>query len=503
MHLNADVLIVGSGFGGSLTALLLDRIGLRPVLLDRGTHPRFAIGESSTPAANLILRDLARRYDLPRLEPLAKYGTWQIAYREIVCGPKRGFSYFSHIPQRRFIPNAEHANELLVAASPSQTLADTQWLRSDVDAFVVREAEAAGIPYVDRVELSVAERWPEWRLSGTRHGAPVTFTGRFLIDASGEGQFLPKALGLESDSVPLCVRSRGLFGHFTGLKPWQTLLEQNSGQIEDHPFPCDQAAVHQVLEEGWMWQLRFNNGVTSAGFALDLDRCPAPEGISPADEWNRLMEKYPSLDEQFAEARLVAPEGGLRRTGRLQRLIQHCAGENWALLPHTAGFIDPLHSTGIAQTMCGIERLLLLLQEHWNSETLSGTLQKYAETVRSETHFVDQLVRLCYQSLGRFDLLSTSSMLYFLTATTYERRRLCNELNRGAAFLCADDPQLQSIIRDASALLQEYLQSTDPQSGVCYRERIAQLIDPLNTARLCDPTARNMYHYTALPPDTQ
>src|SRR5436309_1240589 len=76
---SADVAILGAGFGGSLMALVLQRIGLRPVLIDRGTHPRFAIGESSTPIANLALGNLARRYDLPRIEPLAKYGSWKAA----------------------------------------------------------------------------------------------------------------------------------------------------------------------------------------------------------------------------------------------------------------------------------------------------------------------------------------------------------------------------------------------------------------------------------------
>ena len=74
-RLNVDVAIVGSGFGGSLTALLLSRSGLTSVLVDRASHPRFAIGESSTPNADLTLLAIAREYDLPRLAPLAKYGT--------------------------------------------------------------------------------------------------------------------------------------------------------------------------------------------------------------------------------------------------------------------------------------------------------------------------------------------------------------------------------------------------------------------------------------------
>src|SRR5947207_2875776 len=96
IDIRADIAVIGAGFSGSLISMLLQRIGLRPVLIDRGTHPRFAIGESSTPVTNLILEDLANRYDLPRIAPLANYVRWKQTYPDIVCGLKRGFSYFHH-----------------------------------------------------------------------------------------------------------------------------------------------------------------------------------------------------------------------------------------------------------------------------------------------------------------------------------------------------------------------------------------------------------------------
>ena len=96
IEIDADIAVIGAGFSGSLIAMLLQRMGLRPVLVDRGSHPRFAVGESSTPVANLILEGLAHRYDLPRIAPLANYASWKRTYPEIVCGLKRGFSYFHH-----------------------------------------------------------------------------------------------------------------------------------------------------------------------------------------------------------------------------------------------------------------------------------------------------------------------------------------------------------------------------------------------------------------------
>ena len=84
-NIDADIAVLGAGFGGCLTALVLNQIGLKPVVIERASHPRFAIGESSTPIAGMLLRHLARKYDLPRIAPLAKYGSWRATYPDVAC----------------------------------------------------------------------------------------------------------------------------------------------------------------------------------------------------------------------------------------------------------------------------------------------------------------------------------------------------------------------------------------------------------------------------------
>ena len=54
-QLDCDLAIIGSGFGGTLLSLIAQRLGFTVALLERGTHPRFAIGESSTPLADFKL----------------------------------------------------------------------------------------------------------------------------------------------------------------------------------------------------------------------------------------------------------------------------------------------------------------------------------------------------------------------------------------------------------------------------------------------------------------
>src|SRR5262245_11283712 len=148
-----EVAIVGSGFGGSLMAMIARRLGYRVMLLERGRHPRFAIGESASPLAGILIEQLADRYDLPRIRPLSAFGTWLRIYPHVGCGLKRGFTYFKHEAGRRYRADDNRANQLLVAASPNDEVSDTHWLRSDVDHFLVNEAIALGVDYLDLVEL--------------------------------------------------------------------------------------------------------------------------------------------------------------------------------------------------------------------------------------------------------------------------------------------------------------------------------------------------------------
>ena len=153
MH-RCEVAVVGSGFAGSLAARVLAVLGYDVVLLERGTHPRFAIGESSTPLANLSLERLGRRYGLADCYQLAAHGRWLAHFPELRRGLKRGFTFYRHHPGHPFANDGLASERLLVAASPNDAVADSHWLRADVDHHFVREAIAAGVDYRDRADFS-------------------------------------------------------------------------------------------------------------------------------------------------------------------------------------------------------------------------------------------------------------------------------------------------------------------------------------------------------------
>ena len=140
-----DVAIVGSGCIGSILARALAAGGRRVLLLERGRHPRFALGESSTPLAALALERLAARYGLPDLRHLASHGAWMAHLPHLRRGLKRGFTFYGHERGRPFANGPDNERRLLVAASPDDAVADTHWLRADVDAHLVQRAVAEGV----------------------------------------------------------------------------------------------------------------------------------------------------------------------------------------------------------------------------------------------------------------------------------------------------------------------------------------------------------------------
>ncbi|MFM8222325.1 MAG: hypothetical protein ACKOJF_25745, partial [Planctomycetaceae bacterium] len=125
-----------------------------------------------------------------------------------------------------------------------------------------------------------------WHWAGQVAGTTREWLADFVLDASGEANVLGRVLDL--GTLPLRTHSRSVFGHFHGVHPWGELLDLWGHSQAPHPFPCDAAALHHVIDGGWMYVLRFNNGITSAGFLLDTRQHP-DRGDSPDEEWRRLL----------------------------------------------------------------------------------------------------------------------------------------------------------------------------------------------------------------------
>jgi FADH2 O2-dependent halogenase len=481
---DVDLAIVGSGFGGSILAMVACRLGLRVALIERGRHPRFAIGESSSPLAGILIEQLAGRYDLPRLKPLAAFGAWRRAYPDVVCGLKRGFTYFKHEEGRPFAAAADRSNHLLVAASPHDEIADTHWLRADVDAFLMREALALGADYADDVQLESIE-WTasgEPALHGTRHGAPLCVRARGVIDATGPRGFLSRALSIPAHDFPGYPGTQALFSHFTDVTRCDEMAEYAGAGArgESPPYPVDDAALHHVFDGGWMWVLRFGNGVTSAGVAV-VDALAEELRLADGEPaWRRVLDRFPTVHAQFAGAR---PTRRFDHMPRLSYRAGAAAGPRWALLPSAAAFVDPLFSTGFPLTLLGIERLAPLLESRTFFDD-PAALDAYSDTTLAEADHTAAFVAGCYAGFPRFDAFVQYSMFYFAAASYAEMARRVSPDRAGAGFLRAADPVFGSALRSLSPAI-----GRPPSLATAVRDAV----EAVNIAGLCDPRKRNWY----------
>jgi FADH2 O2-dependent halogenase len=482
-NIDADVAIVGSGFSGSLVAMALLKRGRRVALIERGRHPRFAIGESSTPLANLLLEEIADRYELPQLRAFSKWGTWQRSRPDVAVGLKRGFTFLFHELDRP-LAAVDRQRQLLVAASPHDEIADTHWYRPELDQALARAAEAEGAIYRDLTRLErVDHRGDTTILEGTREGRSVRITARFIVDATGPRGFLHHQLGLQERQPRWLPATQGLYTHFDTVERWEQLHPVDGTP----PYPIDDAAVHHVFPGGWIWVLRFNNGITSAGAAITDPVAAAVGAAEGAAAWPRLLERLPSVSEQFRGARARLP---FVHAPRVAFRSARVSGPAWALLPSAAGVIDPLLSTGFPLTLLGVLRLVELLERTSPGPQRESALAEYERTTLTELDATEKLVAALYATMSDPPTFKRLSLLYFAAASYSEAARRLGRPELAPGFLLSAHPAFSREL-ESCAMLASAAPQGRAREDLC--ARIDRAIEPFDIAGLLDRSRLDWY----------
>jgi tetracycline 7-halogenase / FADH2 O2-dependent halogenase len=513
-------LILGSCFGGSLLALILARAGKSVLMVDRSQHPRFAIGESSTPLADRTLAQLADRYGVPELRPFCHWGSWKRAHPQLMCGRKRGFTYFDQTDSEKLLPENFAQRRMLVSASVDDEHSDTHWLRSHVDQYLFELAISSGVTAFQKCTFTLIQQQDQWLLNGEGRAAcgrerqaawlsktsdPLQLQAPFVVDATGSANGVLRHLGIADQTDRLRTNSRSLFAHFGGTLTSEQVLDSSGIETNDFPYRCDDAAVHQVLPDGWMWQLRYDDNSLSAGFMIDERPSAAhvsPTFATPAEEWSWRIERTPFLEQQFREAKILRPASGLQSTKRIQRLTSKAAGQNWAAITNTAGFIDPLHSSGIAHTLFAVSRLADILLTATDVAERRRWLHEYSETLISEICCIDELVEGCYEAIPSFPLWCLWGMLYFAASTSMEQS--VPEGLKQVSFLRANDVAFRAVLSEARQRLgiaRHAAKSERKSAEKEFANWLKAAIQPWNHVGLFDDSCNGLYSQTAAPAD--
>jgi FADH2 O2-dependent halogenase len=231
-----------------------------------------------------------------------------------------------------------------------------------------------------------------------------------------------------------------------------------------------------VFDGGWMWVLRFGNGVTSAGIAVTESLANELRLADGEPAWRRFLARHPSIAAQFGSAKPIREFTWMPRVS--YRAAQ-AAGDGWAMLPSAAAFVDPLFSTGIPLTLLGIERIADALRR-------GGSLDPpLRDAPLREADHTARFIAGCYAAFPRFEAFIAYSMFYFAAASFSEMQRRLNPKRASGGFLRAADAAYASSLRALSPAV--------CAPGADYLDCIAQAVAPINVAGLCNPELHNWY----------
>lgn len=269
-----DVAILGTGLSGSMLACVLAMKVVSVVLIDAGTHPRFAVGESTIPHTSLLTLVMAQKYGVPELENIAYPD--RIAERVCTtCGIKRAFGFAYHRPGQVYDSREGHQ----VGTSSKD---ENHFFRQDIDAYLFHVAVRYGAIPRQKTKVTSVEIDRDGVTIQT--GAGEDILARSVVDGTGHESMLAARFNLRENPCPLKHHSQTIFTHMIDVPPFQE--EHNLLSVS-----WDQGTLHHCFERGWFWVIPFNNHarstnpLVSVGVTVDPRRYPK-SNASPEEEWS-------------------------------------------------------------------------------------------------------------------------------------------------------------------------------------------------------------------------
>lgn len=403
-----NVAIIGSGIAGSTLAAILARQGLKVVLFEAGSHPKFAIGESMILETSEMMRSLATLYDVPELAYFSSENYFE--HIGTSHGIKRHFSYAHHTQGQPFdrqrtlqavIPKQPHGHELHL-------------YRQDTDYFLMTVAIRYGAQAMQNTPVkSVAINSTGVELT-TKSGQ--TFEADYIVDAGGFRSVLAQQFDLRHHNLQ--THSRAIFTHLIDV-PCFHMVTASQARYQ-LPFQLCEGTLHHVFSGGWLWVIPFNNHakstnpLCSVGLMLDPRMYPAQLNISPEEEFFQFIERFPSIASQFQQSKAVR---SWTRTGRLQYGAKQVMGDRFCLLGQAAGFVDPLFSKGLYTALACTSVLadrLLVAQE--TGDYSAAHFQPVEALTQAYIQANDQLVANAYKSFSDYRLWAPFSVLWLVGA---------------------------------------------------------------------------------------
>ena len=347
-----DVIVIGAGPGGTTAAALLAEQGFRTLVLEKEEFPRQKIGESLLPALMGVLQRLG-------VEP-----------REDTYVYKRGARFVSESTDQQQAFEFAHA---LPGCAPHAWHVD----RAKFDLQLRDRARELGaeVRHGETVTDAGADSEQAW--VQTRNGR---FTGRYLIDSSGQSRLLAR----RKDAVSPYTQ----FGHCAVY----THFENARTEVMAPDFD-----IRIMLQpEGWGWIIPLPDRRLSVGIVAKrkIDK----------EFLDTTLLNGPTCQELTAGATRLATQV----TGNYSYNNTAPSGPRYATAGDAACFLDPVFSSGVTLALRGAADLVDVLAPalrdgreddptllaHYHARmsraygTFAGLVERFYNTRFAESYFL-------------------------------------------------------------------------------------------------------------------
>lgn len=317
--MKSEVVIVGGGPAGATAALFLLKEGIKPIIVEKESFPRYHVGESMTGECGTILRLLGLG------DEMAKFG-YPIKHGVKVFGNN---SWFVPVMSR----NAE---------GDLQDQTTWQVRRSEFDKMLLDTAVARGAvlvqgkasrPILDDVGTVIGVE------VDTADGGIVKISSTVLLDCSGQGTFLART----------GVTGPKYMGHY---EKQIAIFSQISNGIRDNGNTRDTQRDNTLIfykeKYHWSWWIPLDDEVVSVGIVTPAAYFLGKKESQPDFVKRELHELHPELKRRVPEINLVEDA---RAIPNYSYQVERFCGKGYICLGDSHRFVDPIFSFGLFVAM--------------------------------------------------------------------------------------------------------------------------------------------------------